>query len=104
NTNVKHELTGGGYAKRRAQCEEAAKALGVPSLRDATQEGLERARKKMDEVVFRRARHVIGEIDRTVRAAREVRASNWPEVGRLMYASHASLRDDYEVSCAELDA
>ena len=58
----------------------------------------------MDEVVFRRARHVIGEIERTVHAAEGVRASNWPTVGQLMYASHASLRDDYEVSCKELDA
>ena len=104
NTNVKHELTGGEYAKRRAQCEEAAKILGVPSLRDATLEQLEAAKSKMPEVVFRRARHVIGEIARTTAAAKEVRAANWAEVGRLMYASHASLRDDYEVSCAELDA
>jgi galactokinase len=103
NTNVKHELTGGEYAKRRAQCEEAAKILGVPSLRDASPEQLEAARGKMDSVVYRRAKHVIGEIERTVHAAEGVRASNWPTVGQLMYASHASLRDDYEVSCAELD-
>lgn len=103
NTNVKHELTGGGYAQRRAQCEQAAKILSVPSLRDATEELLQAARSRMDDVVFRRARHVIGEIQRTVQAAAEVRASNWPVVGQLMYASHASLRDDYEVSCAELD-
>ena len=104
NTNVKHELTGGEYAQRRAQCEAAAKALGVPSLRDADSNMLERARAKMDPVAYRRARHVIGEIERTVHAAEGVRASNWPTVGQLMYASHASLRDDYEVSCAELDA
>jgi galactokinase len=104
NTNVKHELTGGEYAQRRAQCEQAAKALGVPSLRDATSEMLENARGKLDATVYRRARHVIGEIERTVHAAEGVRASNWPTVGQLMYASHTSLRDDYEVSCAELDA
>jgi len=104
NTNVKHELTGGGYAKRRAQCEEAAKALGVPSLRDATGGMLENARGKLEETVYRRARHVIGEIERTIHAAEGVRASNWPTVGQLMYASHSSLRDDYEVSCPELDA
>ncbi|MDE3066519.1 MAG: galactokinase [Verrucomicrobiota bacterium] len=104
NTNVKHELTGSEYPMRRKQCEAAAKILGVPSLRDATAEALERARGKMDDVVFRRARHVIGEIERTVHAAEGVRASNWPTVGLLMYASHRSLRDDYEVSCAELDA
>jgi galactokinase len=104
NSNVKHELVSGEYAKRRAQCETAAKILGVPSLRDATAEALENARGKMDDVVFRRARHVIGEIERTLHAAEGIRASNWPAVGQLMYASHDSLRDDYEVSCKELDA
>jgi len=104
NTNVKHELTGSEYPARRKQCETAAKILGVPSLRDATADALERVQGKMDEVVFRRARHVIGEIERTVHAAEGVRASNWPTVGQLMYASHRSLRDDYEVSCKELDA
>jgi galactokinase len=104
NTNVKHELTGGEYAKRRAECEEAARILGLSSLRDADASMLERARSKMSDTVYRRARHVIGEIERTVHAAKGVRASNWPTVGQLMYASHASLRDDYEVSCAELDA
>ena len=103
NTNVKHELVGGGYAERRAQCELAAKILGIPALRDATAEDLEKAKGKLDEMVYRRARHVIGEIERTVRAAEGVRASNWTAVGQLMYASHDSLRDDYEVSCKELD-
>jgi len=103
NTNVKHELGSGEYAKRRAECEAAAKILGVASLRDATADQLERAKGKMSEVVYRRARHVIGEIERTVHAAEGIRASNWPGVGNLMYASHASLRDDYEVSCQELD-
>ena len=104
NTNVKHELGSGQYAARRAQCETAAKVLGVPSLRDATAAALEKAKTRMDEVVCRRARHVIGEIERTTQAAREIRASNWSAAGQLMYASHNSLRDDYEVSCAELDA
>jgi galactokinase len=103
NTNVKHELGSGEYAKRRAQCEEAAKILGVKSLRDAKAEQLEAAEAKMSEVVYRRARHVIGEIERTTLAAEGIRQSNWPTVGQLMYASHYALRDDYEVSCAELD-
>jgi galactokinase len=103
NTNVRHELTGGGYAQRRIQCETAAKILGVSALRDVAAERLESARDKMDEVVFRRARHVVGEIERTVLAAEGVRASNWLSVGQLLYASHDSLRDDYEVSCKELD-
>jgi galactokinase len=103
NTNVKHELSGGEYAERRAQCEEAARNLGVKSLRDVTADQLEQGKGKLSEVVYRRARHVIGEIERTVHAAEGIRASNWPTVGQLMYASHASLRDDYEVSCTELD-
>jgi galactokinase len=104
NTNVKHALTGGEYAKRRAQCEAGAKALGVASLRDATLATLEQGRGRMEDVVFRRARHVIGEIERTTQAAREIQASHWKAAGELMYASHYSLRDDYEVSCVELDA
>ena len=103
NTNVKHELGSGEYAKRRAQCEAAAKVLGVASLRDATAAALESAKGRMDDVAFRRARHVIGEIERTPRAAAEIRVSKWPAAGELMYASHRSLRDDYEVSCSELD-
>jgi galactokinase len=104
NTNVKHELGSGEYAKRRAECEQAAKILGVASLRDATAEQLEQAQGRMPSVVYRRARHVIGEIIRTVHAAEGIRQSNWISVGQLMYASHAALRDDYEVSCKELDA
>lgn len=104
NTNVKHELANGEYARRRAECDAAARLLGVPSLRDASPEALQNAKTKMDDVVFRRARHVIGEIERTMHAAEGVRASNWAAVGQLMYASHQSLRFDYEVSCRELDA
>ena len=103
NTNVKHELTGGGYAQRRKQCEEAARLLGVPSLRDATAALLEDNKSKLEPVVFRRAAHVISEIERTVHAAAGIRVSNWPTVGALMYASHYSLKDNYEVSCLELD-
>lgn len=103
NTNVKHELGSGEYAKRRSECEKAARVLGVPSLRDASPEQLEAAKSKMSDVVYRRARHVIGEIERTVHAAEGIRQSNWPTVGQFMYASHAALRDDYEVSCKELD-
>ena len=103
NTNVKHELGSGQYARRRAQCEGAAKILELASLRDASSELLEKNKSKMDDEVFRRARHVIGEIARTVHAAESIRASDWQKTGELMYSSHRSLRDDYEVSCAELD-
>jgi len=104
NTNVKHELSGGEYAERRTQCETAAKVLGVPSLRDATAGALERARRKMDHFAFRRAQHVISENERTLQAAEEIHNSNWLAVGKHMYRSHYSLRDDFEVSCKELDA
>jgi galactokinase len=104
NTQVRHELAGGEYAVRRRQCEAAAKLLGVASLRDATAELLEAARSRMDATLHRRARHVVTEIARTVRAAAAVRAGDWHLTGQLMDASHDSLRDDYEVSCAELDA
>ncbi|MRR38259.1 galactokinase, partial [bacterium] len=103
NTNVKHELTGGEYAARRSQCEQAARALGLKSLRDASLNGLEQGKGRMEELTYRRARHVITEIDRTLRAAKAIRASQWLQAGELMYASHESLRDDYEVSCPELD-
>jgi galactokinase len=103
NTNVKHELSGGEYAERRGQCESAARKLGVPSLRDAGLAQLESQRERLDPVEFRRARHAISEIARTAEAAAALKAGDWPRVGRLMYASHESLRDDYEVSCLELD-
>jgi galactokinase len=104
NTNVRHELAGGEYARRRSQCESAARGLGVPSLRAATAEQLLEAQSRLEPVVFARAKHVVSEIERTVHAAHGLRAGNWIAVGQLMYASHLSLRDDYQVSCAELDA
>jgi galactokinase len=103
NTNVKHELSGGEYAERRGQCEAAASKLGVSSLRDARTPQLQARRQHLEPVEFMRARHAISEIGRTAAAAAAVKAGNWPEVGKLMYASHVSLKDDYEVSCAELD-
>jgi galactokinase len=103
NTNVKHELSNSEYPVRRQQCEAAAKILGVATLRETSLAQLEAAKPKLEDKVYRRARHIIGEIDRTARAAKEMRQSNWPVVGELMYASHASLRDDFEVSCRELD-
>jgi galactokinase len=104
NTNVRHKLADGEYAKRRSQCEAAARVLSVPALRDATVKELKSARARMEPVVFRRARHVITENERTVQAARAIQDADWPNVGKLMYASHDSLRKDYEVSCPELDA
>jgi galactokinase len=103
NSNVKHELTGGEYAERRGQCERAARIMRVRSLRDATLDTLDKNRHALEPVLQRRARHVIGEIQRTTEAAAGISGGDWARVGELMYASHASLRDDYEVSCEELD-
>jgi UDPglucose--hexose-1-phosphate uridylyltransferase len=104
NTNVKHELSSSGYADKRRACERAAQVMGVPSLRDATLGKLGAVAKTLDEMSVRCARHVICEIDRTRQAAEYIRHWKWDELGRLMYESHASLRDDYAVSCMELDA
>ena len=103
NTNVKHELTGSEYPDRRRQCEEAAKLLGVKSLRNATLADVNAAPSQMSNLVFRRARHVVTEIERTTTAARAFARGDWETAGELMYASHGSLRGDYEVSCPELD-
>jgi galactokinase len=103
NTNVKHALSGGEYAERRGQCESAAAKLGASSLRDVSLQQLESIRERLDAIEFRRARHAVSEIERTTTAANAVRKSDWATVGGLMFASHDSLRDDYEVSCRELD-
>jgi galactokinase len=104
NTNVRHKLAESEYAKRRSQCEAAARVLQVAALRDAGLDALEAARRQLEPVVFRRARHVISENQRTQEAAQAIQSSDWDAVGRLMYESHKSLREDYEVSCPELDA
>ncbi|HEX4415418.1 MAG TPA: galactokinase, partial [Lacipirellulaceae bacterium] len=103
NSNVKHELSGGEYAERRAKCESAAKKLGAKALRDVSPEQLMAAQSTLEEVEFRRARHAVTEITRTLEAAAAIKSGEWGKVGQLMYASHASLRDDFEVSCSELD-
>jgi galactokinase len=103
NTNVRHELASSEYPDRRRRCFEAARQLGVPSLRDASMDGLQHEAGRMDDTTWRCARHVVTEIDRTRRAAEAIRAGDWPGLGRLMDASHASLRADFRVSCQELD-
>jgi galactokinase len=102
-TNVKHKLSGGEYAARRAQCESAARKLGVLSLRDISPVELDAARATLEPLEFQRAHHVVTEIERTIAAAAAVRAGEWHVVGQLMNASHDSLRDDFKVSCDELD-
>ncbi|MBL7221087.1 MAG: galactokinase [Phycisphaerae bacterium] len=102
-TKVKHDLTDGGYAARRDQCYSAAAKLGVKMLRDADADMVSAAADKLSDKELTRARHVVSEIDRTLRAVEAMEAGDYAEFGQLMYASHTSLRDDYEVSCEELD-
>ncbi|XP_037571635.1 galactokinase [Dermacentor silvarum] len=101
-SQVKHALTGGEYAQRRENCQAASAILGK-SLRDASLEDLEGCRERMTLEQYRRARHVISEIQRTAQAAELLRKGDFRSLGELMNASHASLRDDFEVSCPELD-
>ncbi|XP_014665013.1 PREDICTED: galactokinase-like [Priapulus caudatus] len=103
NSNVRHELTGSEYPTRRRQCEEAAHALGKTSLRDATIKELEGHKHELFDEVYRRARHVIGEIQRTEESVLALENGDYTCFGKLMIASHNSLRDDFQVSCVELD-
>ncbi len=103
-TRVKHELNDGGYAARRDQCYAAARILNVGMLREADQAMLDASQGDLSDVEFRRARHVIGEIGRTVDAVAALEGGDYHAFGELMVGSHNSLRDDYEVSCDELDA
>ncbi|KAI0210734.1 Galactokinase [Lamellibrachia satsuma] len=103
NSNVKHELSSSEYPVRREQCEKAALALGKKKLRDASMAQLEAA-EDLDPLVFRRARHVIGEIQRCEDASSALEKNDYTKFGKLMVQSHNSLRDDYEVSCGELDS
>lgn len=104
NSKTEHALTDGGYKKRREQCEEAAKILGVESLRDASMTQLDQDRGKLDETVYMRAKHAIEEIARVPKFAEAMRAGDYEKAGQLMYASHASLDRLYNVSTPELNA
>jgi galactokinase len=99
-TRVERGLADTGYNDRRAACERAVKALGVEQLRDARKEDLGR----LSGEELRRARHIVSENARVLEAAGALRAEDFREFGRLMYASHASMRDDFEISTPELDA
>lgn len=103
-SRVHHSLADGEYAKRRGDCSAAAEQLGVASLRDASLEQVEAATDALGTRVAMRARHVVTEIARAADFAAVLQAGDSLAAGQLMAASHASLRDNYEVSCAELDA
>ena len=102
-TRAHHALVDGGYAQRRAQCEAVASLLGVKALRDLSLSELEVAREKLPEINFKRARHVITEISRVNEAVQALEVDDFGKFGSLMTKSHISLRDDYNVSCSELD-
>ena len=103
NTRVHHELSDGGYASRRKDTEEGLKILGRSSWRDVTEADVMSNWDTLGDPVNRRARHVVGEIARTIAAAAALARNDFETLGPLMAASHDSLRDDFEVSCTELD-
>jgi len=108
NTMVQHELASSAYNERRSQCEESVRLLqqrypGARALRDVSVQQLEDARNLLPPPLLSRARHVVRENERVVEAARALREGDLDTVGRLMYASHESLRDEYAVSCPQLD-
>ena len=102
-TKVEHRHADGGYASRRAACEAGAKALGFTSLRGATEADLPRAEALLDNVTYRRVRHVITENQRVLNTVAALQAKGPRAIGELLYASHQSMRDDFEISIDELD-
>ncbi len=103
-TGTRRELVTSAYNERRAQCEEASRVFGVKALRDVSVDRLERDGGTLLPITLKRARHVITENARTTRAADAMAAGDSAALGQLMYESHASLRDDFEVSSPALDA
>lgn len=108
NTMVKRELASSAYNTRRAECDEGVRILaqrfpGVRALRDVSMAQLESCRTALPPIVYKRCRHVVSEDDRVIEAAKALEGNRIDDLGRLMADSHCSLRDDYEVSCKELD-
>lgn len=103
NTKTKHELADGEYNKRRAECEAAAAFFGKTSLRDVTLEDLDERSVGMPEIPKRRARHIVTENARVVSSVDALKNGDLAAFGQLMDQSHTSMRDDFEISCAELD-
>ncbi len=103
NSNIKRELVGSEYNDRRQQCDQVAHYFRQPSLRGVTQQMLNGASDKLDETLLRRARHVISENTRVQQLFTALIDSDLPQISRLMAASHASLRDDFEVSTKAID-
>ncbi len=107
-SKVEHELASTEYNKRREECEEGVKLLGrepgeIRSLRDVTMADLDKHQDVLSDKILQRCRHVVSENERTLAAVAAIKAKDLVKLGKLMYLSHYSLRDDYEVSCPELD-
>jgi galactokinase len=102
-TRAHHALVDGGYAKRRLQCEEVAKFFNLKSLRDLSIEQLKSQENELEPILYRRARHVVTEIGRVQSAIKLLQVEDFTSLGETLNQSHESLRDDYEVSCPELD-
>ncbi|AZS42870.1 Galactokinase [Microbacterium oleivorans] len=102
-TRVAHAHSTGGYGERRAACERGAEAMKVPALRDVRVDQLPRVEELVDEKTYRRVRHVVTENQRVLDTVRTLREKGPRAIGDLLYASHASMRDDFEISVPELD-
>jgi galactokinase len=103
NTKISHDLSDGGYRTRRKETEEGLALAGKESWRDVTMEDVYAAQEKMGDRIFRRSRHVVTEIARTAQVVEAFKSGDFSNIGSLMEGSHLSLRDDFEVSCDELD-
>jgi galactokinase len=102
-TQAHHALVDGGYAERRASCESVAAKFAIPSMRHLTMDILDTRKSEITETEYIRARHAVTEIQRVKDAVTALRANDFTTLGRLINESHNSLRDDYTVSCVELD-
>ena len=102
-TQAHHALTDGGYAERRASCESVAAKLSIKSMRELTMEQLDSSRHLITETEYIRARHAVTEMKRVLDCVEALSVGEFVKVGQLINASHVSLRDDYTVSCPELD-
>ncbi|MBU4465624.1 MAG: galactokinase [Actinobacteria bacterium] len=103
-TGVKHAHSTGGYGERRASCERGAEIMGVTALRDLSVDDLTRAATVMDDITFRRVRHVVTENQRVLDTVHTLRDAGPLQIGALLDASHVSMRDDFEISVPELDS
>ena len=108
NSRVRHQHAGGEYNLRREACEEGVRLLSrylgpIQALRDVTPEQLEAKRRKLPDLIYRRCRHIVTENARVLEAARALEAGDFGACGRAMNASHISMRDDFEITCPEVD-